>query len=112
MAGYFNRDIHRRGEDDFRAYCGAEHLPVTRPAYWQAITEHSSNPPYSLVDYLRQTFGGADNLREYLRNESPYGDRETVRDHIRRMTALATPDGYAWTCWSVGAPCEVCGVEC
>ena len=111
MAGYWNRDISRDVEP-FRAYCSPEHLPVERPPYWRAITELRKDRPYSFVDYLRKTFGGREHLLAMLHNESPYGDRETVQSHAERMTALATPDGYAWTCWNVGAPCEVCGADC
>jgi hypothetical protein len=107
MAGYWNRDLN----EPFTAYC-PEHLPAERPAAWQAITARYRYVPYSFVDYLRTTFGGRDNLRAYLRNESPYGDRETVREHARRMIAPVTPDGYAYTPWLVGAPCATCGTDC
>lgn len=107
MSGYWNRDL----DAPFAAYC-ANHLPVVRPPYWRAITERRDDAPHSLVDYLRQCYGGRENLTAYLRDESPYGTREDVRDHARRMSALATPDGYAYTPYTVGAPCAICGADC
>ncbi len=109
MAGYYNRDI--QGEP-FQAYCSPEHLPAKRNPFWLEITKRRPNPPHSLGRYLEQCYGGRENLQAYLDGSSPYENRENVREHARRMSALSTPDGYAWTCWKVGADCEVCGTPC
>jgi len=108
MPGYWNRDIPRDVEP-FRAYC-TEHLPVPRPPAWKAITRRREDPPENLREYLRQTFGGAEHCADYRNGRAEqYGGHKAFRAHARRMSAPMTPDGYAWTPYAVGAPCEVCG---
>jgi hypothetical protein len=89
MSGYWNRDME--GEP-FTAYC-SEHLPVPLVPAWRAVTCRQSDAPSTLDAFLARGHGDTPEQRE-------------------RWSQGMTPDGYAYTPWTVGAPCAVCGVSC